>query len=104
MDPDLTKLIEYASACAASLKGAVDAYVSSLSKMKQQSLRCETELREKQGKANAEIERLRAEIQSLNSERAYAERSLALLKDQLESVRKSIAREGGGRFRPASRD
>jgi predicted nucleic acid-binding Zn-ribbon protein len=93
MDPDLTKLIEYAGACAASLKGAVDAYVNSLSKMKQQSLKCEADLREKQSKANAEIDRLRAEMKSLADEKAYLERTLSSLKDQQESVRKSIQRE-----------
>ena len=93
MDPDLSKLIDHIVACNASLKGAADQYVNGMLAMKAAAIKCQSDFEEKKSKANAEIDRMRAEMKSLSDERAYLERTISNLRDQQERVRKSIERD-----------
>jgi predicted nucleic acid-binding Zn-ribbon protein len=90
---DLNKVINDVSACAKSLKGSVDVYVSALVAMRERSLQCEAELAAKQATANEQIDALRRAIADLRLEEKQLTRQLELLRADIEKEKKQIGRE-----------
>src|SRR5262245_39218965 len=90
---DLERLLFNVSACSDGLKNSADSFVGALQSIKQASLQCESDLREKQTKAGETIEGLRSEIASLNDQRRALERQLQMLRDRIEREKRDFGRE-----------
>jgi predicted nucleic acid-binding Zn-ribbon protein len=89
----LPTLITDAEVRATALKAAADNFVLWLNNMRNDIAKVEAELADKRRFADAEIARLRSQIDELKRDHASAERELAQVRAKIEHERKEIGRE-----------
>src|SRR5262249_41197306 len=90
---ELDQTIDNVGHCAVSLKTVLDQWVTTLLSMKEQSLKVERDLQQKEALALERISGLRSQIQQLDDERMRKERQLALVREKIEKEQRDIGRE-----------
>jgi chromosome segregation ATPase len=91
-DDPLPNLISAAEACVASAKGSLDAVVSRLRAIETDGVKCDANLAAKWAASEEQINRLRADIQHHQAEKAKAIREREIAEGERDKVRKDIER------------
>jgi predicted nucleic acid-binding Zn-ribbon protein len=89
---ELNNLITQAVACVDSMKLAADNYVERLLWMREQSLKCDEDLRKKQWAADQHIASLNSQIEELKEGKVNLERELRGLRNQIAQEKGQIGK------------